>query len=485
MNDKLFEWYPFSKDKLLDEIIEQVVYQIDSSRKTTRGVTKETRLNERSIAVHLVNALYLSYFSFPKNLVSINLRAKYYSGKKYGYRNVEKVIKALKNTDLVTLIKGSEAKKKVTRIKHNRKLEKLFDKIGFQWRYYPPDTDKVFVFKRDRVKTVGKKKKYKKITLPLPKTEFYKQEQKKLLSFNQFISKHCIALDVSNSQFKKIIDALNKKKKQRSFFYEEHDNTINYSLTHLRRVFARGKDNLGGRFYGGWWQSIPSKYRPHITIDGKKTIEVDFSTMSLRLLYSKENIPLGADRDLYDLGLTGNAKYLARARELIKLYINALLNDEEGKYRLEQSELKELKLTHNQLNKLVNTYHEPVAHHFGTGVGLELMFHDSIIAQRLMTFFQHQGIVILPIHDSFIVPAGFELSLKGQMKHEYKKLMNTAINVKSSPIKIREYFDVEIPSIIHPEEQILGAKELADIVLNHDDGLYESYLGAWYSWESS
>ena len=46
----------------------------------------------------------------------------------------------------------------------------------------------------------------------------------------------------------------------------------------------------------------------------------------------------------------------------------------------------------------------------------------------------------------------------------------------SSPIKIREYFDVEIPSIIHPEEQ-LGAKELADMVLNHDDGLYESYLG--------
>ena len=45
MNDKLFEWYPVSRDKLLDEIIKQVVYQIDSSRKTTRGVTKETRLN--------------------------------------------------------------------------------------------------------------------------------------------------------------------------------------------------------------------------------------------------------------------------------------------------------------------------------------------------------------------------------------------------------------------------------------------------------
>ena len=66
MNDKLFEWYPVSRDKLLDEIIEQVVYQIDSSRETTRGVTKESRLNERRIAIHLVNALYLSYFRFLK-----------------------------------------------------------------------------------------------------------------------------------------------------------------------------------------------------------------------------------------------------------------------------------------------------------------------------------------------------------------------------------------------------------------------------------
>ncbi len=485
MNDKLFDWYPISKDNLLDKIIEKVFSQIESSRKTTKGVTTDTRLNERNITIHLVNALYLSHFSFPKNLVSINLTAKYYSGKKYGYKNVKKVINALENGGLVTLIKGSEVRRQVTRIKHSRTLEKLLDKIGFQWRYYPPDKDETFVFKRDRVKTTGKKKKYKKITLPLPKTDFYKQQQKRLLSFNQFISKNCIALDVSNSQFKKIIHELNKKKKQRSFFNEEHDNTINYSLTHLRRVFARGKNNLGGRFYGGWWQSIPSKYRHHITINGKKTVEVDFSTMSLRLLYSKENIPMDVDRDLYDLGLTGNTKYLTRARELVKLYTNALLNDEGGKYRLKKSELKELKLTHYQLNKLVNTYHKPIVHHFSTGVGLELMFLDSIIAQRLMTFFQKQNIVILPIHDSFIVPVGFELSLRAQMKHEYKKLMKTMIKVKSSLTKIRDNFEVEVPLEIQPEEQIVGSEQVANLVLSNDDGLYESYISGWYSWVSS
>ena len=124
INDKHFDWYPISKDNLLDKIIEKVVSQIESLRKTTKGVTTDTRLNERNITIHLVNALYLSHFSFPKNLVSINLTAKYYSGKKYGYKNVKKVIDALENGGLVTLIMGSEVRRQVTRIKHSRTLEK-------------------------------------------------------------------------------------------------------------------------------------------------------------------------------------------------------------------------------------------------------------------------------------------------------------------------------------------------------------------------
>ena len=89
---------------------------------------------------------------------------------------------------------------------------------------------------------------------------------------------------------------------------------------------------LGGRFYGGWWQSLPSKFRPHITIDGQKTSEVDFSTMSLRILYAKENIQIPDNRDLYDIGLRGSESYLSESRELIKIYINAILNDDKGNF---------------------------------------------------------------------------------------------------------------------------------------------------------
>ena len=99
-------------------------------------------------------------------------------------------------------------------------------------------------------------------------------------------------------------------------------------------------------------KAYPSRYRPHITIDGYKTAEVDYSTMSLRLLYSKEGIKVPEKQDLYDIGLKGSKKYLTRARELIKIYINALLNDESRRYRLKPGELDELKLSHKELQKI-------------------------------------------------------------------------------------------------------------------------------------
>ena len=50
--------------------------------------------------------------------------------------------------------------------------------------------------KRDRVKTTGKKKKYKKITLPLPKTDFYKQQQNSLLLLSGWSATNLVASPV-------------------------------------------------------------------------------------------------------------------------------------------------------------------------------------------------------------------------------------------------------------------------------------------------
>mgnify|MGYP006208513447 CR=1 FL=1 len=95
MLDRLFEWHPIGQDKILDNLVKNITDKIENSRKSLKNITKETRENENKIATHLINALYISNFSFPASAVSINLTAKNYSGKQYGYKNVIKVYDAI------------------------------------------------------------------------------------------------------------------------------------------------------------------------------------------------------------------------------------------------------------------------------------------------------------------------------------------------------------------------------------------------------
>jgi hypothetical protein len=54
----------------------------------------------------------------------------------------------------------------------------------------------------------------------------------------------------------------------------------------LYRVYNGGW-NLGGRYYGGWWQSVRSADRKHFVIDGEPTVEEDYEQLHPRLLYPR------------------------------------------------------------------------------------------------------------------------------------------------------------------------------------------------------
>ena len=46
----------------------------------------------------------------------------------------------------------------------------------------------------------------------------------------------------------------------------------------------------GGRFYGGWWERVPSRYRSHITIDGMPTVEMNYAAIQPRLPLVKRRV---------------------------------------------------------------------------------------------------------------------------------------------------------------------------------------------------
>ena len=60
--------------------------------------------------------------------------------------------------------------------------------------------------------------------------------------------------------------------------------------TGLSRIFVDSM-RLGGRWYGGFWQNIPSRMRRHLTINEESTIEIDFSACQIRLAHGVLGLP--------------------------------------------------------------------------------------------------------------------------------------------------------------------------------------------------
>lgn len=73
------------------------------------------------------------------------------------------------------------------------------------------------------------------------------------------------------------------------------DAAVSLSKRTLYRVFNDEGLTSGGRFYGAWWQNIPSEYRPHITINGKPMVEYDYSGLHPAILYAERGLAVPED----------------------------------------------------------------------------------------------------------------------------------------------------------------------------------------------
>ena len=469
-----FDWFLLSNDHLLDCIVDDICLNVDDTRSSYRGVNKDVKKKERQACDILVNALYQGYFSIPETWVSIPLGSSYYSGKAYSYRSIKKIYDFLKIKNFIKVKLGSEYARKYTRIFPIKKLKTKFKNLGPRWRHYHYNNNYNPIVLRDN-KLIGGIK--KKINIPTPNTPKINKYKINLNKINRFLLKHCIALDLEDISLSTIAH-IHKRQEDRQ--------SINYSNVCLRRIFSRGSMLLGGRFYGGWWQSLPSKFRPHITIDGQKTSEVDFSTMSLRILYAKENIQIPDNRDLYDIGLRGSKSYLSESRELIKIYINAILNDDKGNFRLDNKQLNTLKLTNNQLKEKVYNTHKDISKYFSTGIGLKTMFIDSQIAEKILLHFLGKEIVVLPVHDSFIINSEYVNDLKETMISLFKSVVGSSTKVKTKgPLTSINFIDdPKLLKIAKKKHKKLNLKQREDLIFNdkHPSSIYERYLFSWYKW---
>tara|TARA_B110000503_G_scaffold142349_1_gene238846 strand:+ start:1164 stop:2651 length:1488 start_codon:yes stop_codon:yes gene_type:complete len=478
------DWFLLADDNLLDPIVDEICKDLDNERIGNRRI-QISRKQERLSCNLIINSLYQGFFSIPPTQVSLPLRSFAYTGSNVGYRHIKKVYDFLKKTKLIKVKLGSEFAKKYSRIFPTKKLQLKFKKIGLKWRLYSYADSYNPIVLRDKKESKGKLKgKLKAKDLPVPNNSTTNEYKTNLNRINRYLLKNCIALNVDDNArtaiTKHFSDQSSKFKTQESHY------SLNYSNVCLRRIFSRGSLELGGRFYGGWWQLLPKKYRPYITIGRKRTSEVDFSTMSLRILYAWENIDIPDNRDLYDIGLSGSDRYLEKSRDLIKTYTNAILNDDSGNFRLNKADLTTLKLSHNELKSRVYEFHKPIIKYFSTGVGLKTMLIDSQIAEKIMLYYLYDNVVVLPIHDSFIIRAGFETDLENTMKRIFYEVVGSKTKVKSVGGLRSEYFG-NSPGLSNedPSYEVVSAKDTLEEILRPKSSIYDKYLNSWELWQNS
>ncbi|WP_267406926.1 hypothetical protein [Methylobacterium sp. GC_Met_1] len=166
----------------------------------------------------------------------------------------------------------------------------------------------------------------------------------------------------------------------------------------VRRLFCRGSFQCGGRLYGSW-QQIPSALRSSVTLNGEPTAEPDFSSIHPRLAYAMAGRPLAPGDDPYTTGdfprKHGKLAVLVSLNAPTTTAAVGAIAEELGTPREYAS----------RLLKAVKAKNPDIAHMLGTDAGVILQRRDSDIALDVIEACHRDGIHVLPVHDSFIVPA--------------------------------------------------------------------------------
>jgi hypothetical protein len=295
-----------------------------------------------------------------------------------------------------------------------------------------------------------------------------------LTLINDFISNQAICLNCPNLQLKQLAVKVAKTNPLQIGGPRRRKTPLNFSEVILRRIFSQGRLDRGGRFYGGWWESIPKRFRRYITINGQPTVEVDFQEFHPRMLYvlHKQEPPL----ELYDLGLRfpefpdyePSKKPYKQQRDIIKKFMNAVINDEQGKHRLSDSNAKFLGLSDQELREIVFARHPVFKLAVKTDTGLHLQFLDSEIAEKVILELMPQGILALPVHDSFLVRQDFLPQLTAAMLKAFEEVMGATAKLKPEELPVDGF-----------EYLIKKRTDMVKLMEEHQGSFHRSYVLSW------
>ena len=245
-----------------------------------------------------------------------------------------------------------------------------------------------------------------------------KNIMRNVLKINRHLKEHEISLDIEKCPPKLL---------------QEYKQVISDKHSKYTRIFNNNDFNQGGRFYNHWTQLIPKELRKYILIDGKETVELDYSCLHITLLYALEGkkLPKG---DLYSITGISN-KY----RDIVKKSFNIAINakDERSTILAINEYLREVEqeqgtvdLKADYILFFMKLTHKILQKYLCTGYGTFLQRIDSDLAENIMLSLLSERICVLCIHDSFIVSVEYKTKLYDAMTNHFNNRFNFNPTIK-------------------------------------------------------
>jgi hypothetical protein len=208
----------------------------------------------------------------------------------------------------------------------------------------------------------------------------------------------------------------------------------------LKKIYNDGSFELGGRNYmvgSDASKAMKRTNRLKITINGEPCVELDYKSMFPSMIADMNGITFPENFDPYAIEIDGCDKEMLR--DLAKLACLMLLNTDNmqsAQYALastlSQPEWKERiiaakkqgmwpegRIVHAIVEKLIerNGY---LMHECDSSNALKYMNYESEINDIILESLLMDDIIVIPLHDSFIVPISVEQRTRYHMERAYK-----------------------------------------------------------------
>lgn len=205
-----------------------------------------------------------------------------------------------------------------------------------------------------------------------------------------------------------------------------------------------------GRLFGASYQTIPKGDRTMLTIDGRTTIEMDYSNMHFRMLLDMYLLSdfVKEDDDLYSLPLTALEQQNPNNRIMIKLLFNMIINNPsklkacqamQGKINSDHISMGDFESVSKVYECLERAYpfifdNQAIMANIYSGKPLASLLQNREVAitKDILYVCRAIDMLCLPIHDSYATEVGHNVLLMKIMGDAYRKEMRTSkgVNIK-------------------------------------------------------